>query len=365
MYKIVGTKIRKLREEMGLTQQELAKSVGLSSEFICHLELERRVPSLESLSRIAKFLKKDFSYFIVEKEVSFSLLLRGEGLDKKAKRVLKKFQSRCNDYLELEDLTGRHSNLAPLYTNVTAGRMAEQERRRLGLGNEPVRNIFFLLELNGLRVLRLPVHEESKIAGVYIFVELKQAAFTLVNSNQTLGRQVSTAAHEYGHYLKDRYDGPVIDNPDIFIDEYLSLYHPRERFAQKFAAYFLMPRDKVEEIIEKDIRLSRLGFEDVLYLKRYFGVDTLAMLRTLREMEYISATRFKEYQKLDASQYEEPLFGNLKDESQIKTGRGRATISDRFISLALEAFRKKKITEEKLAKLIHKNKTQVESIAKR
>ena len=127
----------------------------------------------------------------MEKEVSFSLLLRGEGLDKKAKRVLKKFQSRCNDYLELEDLTGRHSNLAPLYTNVTAGRMAEQERRRLGLGNEPIRNIFFLLELNGLRILRLPVHEESKIAGVYIFVELKQAAFTLVKCSSTVPAYVT------------------------------------------------------------------------------------------------------------------------------------------------------------------------------
>lgn len=362
MFKIVGTKIRKLREEMGLTQQELAKSVGLSSKFISQLELGRRAPSLESLSRISKFLKKDFSYFIVEKEVSFSLLLRGEGLDRKAKRMLKKFQSRCSDYLELEDLTGRYSNLAPLYANVTAERMADQERRRLGLGNEPVRNIFSLLELNGLRVLRLPVPEDSKISGVYIFVELKQAAFALVNSNQTLGRQVSTAAHEYGHYLRDRYDGPVVDNPDIFIDEYLSLYHPRERFAQKFAAYFLMPRDKVEEIIEKDIRKSRLGFEDVLYLKRYFGVDTLAILQTLREMEYISATRFKEYQKLDVSQYEEPLFGNLKGERQIKTGRGRAIFSDRFISLTLDAYRKKRINTEKLSKLLNQDEDNLVSI---
>lgn len=347
---------------MGLTQQELAKSVGLSSGFISQLELGRRAPGLESLSSIARFLKKDFSYFIVEKEVSFRLLLRGEGLDEKAKRVLRKFQSRCNDYLELEDLTGRYSNLAPFYTNVTAERMAEQERRRLGLGNEPIRNIFSLLELNGLRVLRLPVPEESKISGVYIFVELKQAAFALVNSNQTLVSQVSTAAHGYGHYLKDRYDGPVVDNPDIFIDEYLSLYHPRERFAQKFAACFLMPRDKVEEIIEKDIRKSRFGYEDILYLKRYFGVDTLAMLRTLREMEYISLTKFKEYQKFDADQHKEPLFGNLKGERQIKTRRGRAIISDRFISLALDAYRKKRINTEKLSKLLNQDKDNLVSI---
>lgn len=362
MYQIVGTKIRKLREEIKLTQKELAKSVGLSSEFISRLELGRRAPSLESLSSIAKFLKKDISYFIVEKKESFSLLLRGEGLDKKAKRVLKKFQRSCKDYLELEESTGRLPNLAPIYTNITAERMAEQERRRLGLGNEPVRNIFSLLEFNGLRILRLPVPEDSKISGVYIFVELKQAAFALVDSSQTLGRQVSTAAHEYGHYLKHRYDGPVVDNPDIFIDEYLSLYHPRERFAQKFAAYFLMPRDKVKEIIEKDIQKSRLNFEDVLYLKHYFGVSTLAMLQTLRDMEYISPTRFKDFQGFDTDQLDEPLFGNLMGERQIKKGRRRAIVSDRFISLALEAYRKKRINAEKLSKLINQDKDNLISI---
>ena len=124
MVRIVGTKIRKLREEMELTQEDLAKSVGLSSEFISLLELGRRSPSLESLSRIAKFLDKEISFFILEKEQSFDSLINGERIDSKTRRLLKKFRKYCNDYLELEEMTGRKSDLAPVYMNVTAEKMA-------------------------------------------------------------------------------------------------------------------------------------------------------------------------------------------------------------------------------------------------
>jgi len=352
MYRIIGTKIRKLREEVGLTQVDLAKAVGLSSEFISLLELGRRAPSLESLSKIADYFEKDISFFLTEKEEVFKLLLKQEGLDKKSKRLVKKFQKYCRDYLELEELNGRGLNLAPVYTNITAHRMAEQERRRLGLGDEPIRNIFTLVELNGLRLWKAPIPEGLNISGIYIFIDLKQAAFAWINSNLAPGQQALTAAHEYGHYIKDRVDGPIIDNTDIFIHDYLTLYPPREQFAQKFAISFLMPKDKVKEIIDRDLGKTRLDLEDVLYLKRYFGISTLTMLQALRDMEYISQTRFKEYQKVDADSREKALFQRL----DLKEGRGRGRkifVSERYISLVLDAFNKKKINKERLDKLLH------------
>lgn len=360
MVKFVGSKIRNLREEMGLTQQELAEEVGLSSEFISHLELGKRSPSLESLSSLAKFLKKDITYFIMGKEEPFDLLLKREELDKDGRRMVKKFKKYCFDYLRLEETTGIHSHLAPLYSAVSPVRMAEQEGRRLEWGNGPARSIFSLLEVNGLRIYRYPVPEQSKISGIYIFIELKQAAFALVNSSQGFGRQVCTAVHGYCHFLRDRYDGPIIDNPDIFIDQYLSLYHPREQFAQKFAASLLMPEDKVEEIIDKDIHKTRLDLDDVIYLKRYFGVSFSDMLQRLRELDCISQTRFKEYQKMEASPREKAVFGNIIGDEMIKIRKGRPILSDRFINLALLAYKKKKISEQKLARLVGKERAKLE-----
>ncbi len=365
MYQIVGTKIRKLRESMGLTQEQLAKSVGLSSEFISLLELGKRVPSLDSLSSITTFFKKDISFFMVEREEGFNLVMQSPHLDKKAKRVLKKFQNYADQYLWLEDLTGRRLNLAPVYTNITPERMADQERRRLGLGNEPIRHVLSLLELNGLRILRYAIPADSNISGVHIFIELKQAAFALVDSHLPYDRQVFTAVHEYSHYLKDRFDEPVVDNPDIFVDEYVTLYHPRERFAQRFASCFLMPRDKVREIVEKDLGKSRLDFDDVLYLKIYFGVNSVDMLNTLKEMGYIPPIRWKEYLKLDSEKREEVLFGILRGKHPKQRVRGKAIVSERFVHLVLDAYRKKKITKQKVAQVLNISAASAESIAKK
>lgn len=365
MYQIVGTKIRKLREGMGLTQEQLAKSVELSKEFISNLELGKRAPSLDSLSAIATFFKKDISFFMVEREEGFNWLFQSLHLDNKARRILKKFQTYANQYLWLEDLTGRRLNLAPVYTNITPERMAEQERRRLGLGSEPIRHVLFLLELNGLRVLRHPIPTESNISGVQIFIELKQAAFALVNSQLHYDRQVFTAVHEYCHYLKDRFDDPVIDNPDIFVDEYVTLYHPRERFAQKFTSCFLMPRDKVKEIIERDLGKFRLDFDDVLYLKRYFGVHVVDMMNTLKEMGCISPTRWKEYLNVDSDERERAFFGVLDGKGPKKQGTGRTVVSERFLNLALDAYKKKKVNKIGIAKLLGMSSAVVASITKK
>jgi len=352
---VLAAKLKKEREAIGLSQGALAKALGLSSEYISLLEAGKRTPSFVTLNKIAAYLNKDISYFFKEKEGAFNILFRAEGLDERAKESLKKFRRYCDEYLHLETVTGRKLELGPLYTNTSPDRMADEERRRLNLGSEPIRNIFTLCETNGCRILRLPMPEDSKVSGVFIYLEEKEAAFALVNNAQSIGRQAFNTAHEYCHYLKDRWEGPVIDNPDVFIDEYVSLYHPREQFAQTFAARFLMPPAKVQEIIEKDCHSPGVNFDQVLYLKRYFGVSTLAMLRTLRDLGYVSKAQFEEFRKAEPARREKELFGNLIDEDEekgsgavsglsrsLKKGKRRAILSDRFKLLRDEAAKMKK-----------------------
>ncbi|MEE9502503.1 MAG: XRE family transcriptional regulator [Candidatus Aminicenantaceae bacterium] len=330
---ILGIKLRIERENLGLTQKDLAKAVGLSSEFISQLELGKRMPSLDSLKNIAKFLKKDVSYFIRERETAFERLVGQKTIDTRAKSELKKFKKYCDDYLKLEEAAGRRLELAPAYSHLSPNRLAIEERRRLGLGDSPIRNIFLLVELNGLRVYRQALFEECKISGIFIYFEIKEAAFALINRNLSVGEQIFVAAHEYYHYLRDRYTDPIIDNPDVFMEEYVSLYHPREKFAQIFARRFLMPPTKIKAIIEKDLRSNRLDFEDIVYLKRYFGVSTLAMIQALRELEYIDYAQYKEFQSLDDVAYEKTLFGKSTGVESVP--KGKILPSDRFKSLAV------------------------------
>lgn len=361
---ILGAKLRREREALGITQEVLSRGVGLSSEFISLLELGKRMPSLDSLTALANYFKKDVSYFLKEKEEAFNMLLRGEEIDEKSRAVLRKFKRHCEEYLNLERLTGRRIELSPLYTYKSAERVAEEERHRLGFGDEPIRDVLSLVELNGLHLIRLPFPEESKISGVFIYLETEGAAFALINSTQSPEQQVFIAAHEYCHYLKDRNKGPVIDNPDIFIDEFVSLYHPREIFAQVFASRFLIPPSKVKEIIDKDLSSKKLSFLDVVYLKLYFGVSTLDMLQALKNYEYLSLSKFEEYRKLDPSAYEEDFFEKSALEERRIKKRKRAVLSSRFISLALEAFKKRKISAAKLSKLLGTGEDRIKSALK-
>lgn len=348
MNELFAARLKKLREEMGLTQEELGEAVSLSSEYISLLEAGKRTPSIIALNRISKFFQKNVSYFLETRENPFDILQADEKIDAKTKEVLTEFRKICETYLELEKITNRHSQLAPLYpTSLSPQNMAEEERRRLGLGNEPIRDIFRLCEVNGCRVVRMSFPEESRIAGIFIFPEEKNAAFALINSNLSPGKQVIAAAHLYCHYLKDREESPIIDNPDVLVDEYVTLYSPREQFAQSFANHFLVPPSKVREMVEKEIRTRRLSYPDVVFLKRYFGVSAVTILRILRMMNYLSRSQFESYFKYDHLAEEKSIFGDVSIE-EIETGKPgeRLILSERFLLLKKEAEQIEKSQEE-------------------
>jgi Zn-dependent peptidase ImmA (M78 family) len=197
--------------------------------------------------------------------------------------------------------------------------------------------------MNGLRIVRHPFSDESRISGIFVFDPERRAAFAAVNANEPPGLQALIAAHEYAHYLRDRSESPILDNLDVMVDEYVSLYPPREQFAQTFASLFLVPASKLRELIEKDFRARSLGYEDVLFLKRYFGVSTRAMLRSLRGQGHLADQKFEEYFKRNPEDREAEIFGSASglEERRARTlfrkARARPSVSDRFRLLQSEA----------------------------
>lgn len=347
MNELFASRLKKLREEAGLTQEQLGEAVGLSSEYISLLEAGKRTPSIIALNRISKYFQKNISYFLETREDPFRLLLADEKLDEPTKEVIRKFQSFCREYAELENQTDRQCQLAPLYSgSLSPQNMAEEERRRLGLGNEPIRDIFKLLEVNGCHLLRIRFPESGRLAGIFVFLEEKNSAFALINSYLPLGQQIIAAAHLYGHYLRDRFDSPILDNSDVLVDEYVTLYSPREQFAQAFAMRFLIPPSKVRELVEKDIRSRHVSYPQVIFLKRYFGVSTPAMLRTLRQMNYLSRSQFENYFKLDHELEEKTIFGDISvEESKSGSAVPELVFPERYFLLKKEAENKKENEE--------------------
>ena len=62
----VGANIRRIREEKGMMQVELAEKVGISQAMICQIERGTKNPSLQVSAEIAKVLHCDISDFMEE-----------------------------------------------------------------------------------------------------------------------------------------------------------------------------------------------------------------------------------------------------------------------------------------------------------
>ena len=60
----IGDKIKRYRLRLGLTQEELAEQLGISSSFMGHLERGSRIASLETLVALCNTLKTSPQYLL-------------------------------------------------------------------------------------------------------------------------------------------------------------------------------------------------------------------------------------------------------------------------------------------------------------
>ena len=70
----VGYKIKKIRQERGITQAELAKKAGVSTGLIGQIESGKVEPSIKTLEKIAKALSLSPCYFVSDDDDITSLL---------------------------------------------------------------------------------------------------------------------------------------------------------------------------------------------------------------------------------------------------------------------------------------------------
>jgi transcriptional regulator with XRE-family HTH domain len=86
----LGERIRKQRQAMKLTQQELGKGLGLTPQHISAIEQDKRTPSLASLAKIAEELGVSVDYLVTGKEGVITDTIPAIKADKKLKLEVKK-----------------------------------------------------------------------------------------------------------------------------------------------------------------------------------------------------------------------------------------------------------------------------------
>jgi len=98
----VGKRIRKRRQILEMTQQELAKAVGVTPQHISAIEQDKRAPSLSSLAKLAEELGVTIDYLVTGKESVITDAIPAIKGDKKIKRKAKKVLiTLIQDYMRL------------------------------------------------------------------------------------------------------------------------------------------------------------------------------------------------------------------------------------------------------------------------
>ena len=112
IYKTIGKKIQKAREEAGLSQEELASRLGYTQAALSNYELGKRRLYLPNIEQISRELNKPLSYFL-EESINPSLNDCKEPRDETTSEIIKllsELPAEERDYL-LEYIKWRRDRL--------------------------------------------------------------------------------------------------------------------------------------------------------------------------------------------------------------------------------------------------------------
>jgi Zn-dependent peptidase ImmA (M78 family)/DNA-binding XRE family transcriptional regulator len=300
--RVLGQRISQARKSRGKTQEEVAEFLGYSRPTYIAIEKGERTAKPDEIIKLASFFGRKVNELVRPGEPVTDLqphlravadkMKTGDRFQAGLNAAIDQLQALAEDYLELEKLMGsphRPSYPAEVVLNLRldpteqAEVVANQERNRLGLGDQPVIDLRSTLEWDvGLRIFYtrdLP----SSIAGMYAY-SAEVGACILINRNHPPERRRVSMLHEYGHFLlsTDRY------KPGIDYLTMLGRKPANERFAEAFALSFLMPTTSVRQKIH-DIVATTGDFQvaDLCRMKHFYFVSLEAMTLRVEQLGLI------------------------------------------------------------------------------
>ncbi len=383
----LGQRLRTARGQ--ISQDAAASEIGVSRSAISLMESGQRQVTTIELSRLATLYGRPIEWFVnpnadLESADPVQALFRQD--PKLAASTAQAQVGRCvqlfRDAASLLRLLGREPASASMRHDLPAPRstgmaidqgqsIAAQERRRLGIGITPIRDLAGLISDQGVWVatLALPGH----LSGVFLNGKDFGVA-VIANATQDPRRGRFSLAHEYGHALMDR------DQP-ASVTQTSNRKDTREQRANAFAAAFLMPADGVREVLysmgkghasrreeaapdalsdEDGIRgelrapprSQTVTVADAALLAEHFGVSYPAAVWRLLGVGAIGVGE-KDIllaQTIAANRYIRAVRDFMPDEGQANPGCD-ADVRWRIFPLAIEAWRRELITSGRLVEI--------------
>ena len=380
----LGRRVRVAREARGLTQDDVAQQLALSRPTVAQMELGNRAITSLELDQLARLFGRDLREFLADdfkEHDALAALFRAEEAVIQQPHVveaLRNCASLGREVTNLEQLLGidREGVAAAVYPLPMARsrwqavqqgeRVANQERRRLGLGIAPVGSLSELLETQGVRTAWIDLPDD--VSGLTM-ADAAIGVFVVANRQHHVVRRRFSLAHEYAHALLDRERLGTVSR----MSERNDLLEVR---ANSFAAALLLPTEGVRQfmmligkggpsrqradifdeggVVEASTRAAPKSQDtqmyDVAELAEHFGVSRLAALYRLRNLKFVTDAEFESLKQLEEAGHGRAVAAMLqlpqKDEEP-----PRDEYRHRFLSLALEAYRRNEISRAKLNEL--------------
>lgn len=383
--KELGRRLRAAREACALTQDQAGQQLPLSRSAVAQIELGNRAVSSLELSRLAHAYGRDIGDFLapefsVENTISAFFRINQDIADHpQAADALYRCMEVGRELTNLERLVGLDRDLTALVRYglpaprsrydaiMQGGAVAEQERRRLGLADAPIASMPDLLEQQGVRTAIIDLPED--VSGLTL-IDREVGSFIAVSQREHLLRRTFSFAHEYAHVLLDCNSKGIISRGR----DRAELVEVR---ANAFAANLLLPEAGIRQFLATlgkvgearllvetptsqddaiameargDAAVSDIQLHEVALLAHHFGVSRTVALYRVRNLHLISDRELKrllEKEKAGCGR-DLALLLELPEPDHIKE---RNRFRHRFLSLALEAFRREKISRAKLEEL--------------
>lgn len=269
----LAERLRIAREDVGLTQQQVADWLGVRRPAIAEIENESRAVKSDELVRLASLYGRSLGWLVEgerrpQDNIAAALFRADVREDPALHREASILAKRCAIVFDLErKLRSKVPVRVPEYADADAladwsqamihgKQVAYQERARLGIGNQaPLRDPWGVVEDAGIRVFPLDLGDDHVIDGIFTRSADGHACVG-VNVGKWIFRQVFTVVHEYGHGLMDSDLGGEACSTSKGWSQKGSRYANRELRANQFAAVFLLPREALLWFLESRGKLK-------------------------------------------------------------------------------------------------------------
>lgn len=351
-------RLRRAREDRGLSQDQVAQKLGLARTTLVAIEAGERLLRAEELLTLADTYGEPLDTLLRmepaprQLAAQFRTAAGGWPEQNELRIATAELQRLSEDYVELERLTNAPLSIRypPAFEFQRAGeseakRLAEEERRKLNLGDGPLPHLREVLENDvGLRIFAIEL--PSKVGGLFGF-DVELGACIAMNAKQRWERQRWSLAHEYAHFLTRREKAEIT----MEIEEYRRV-PAAERFADSFARHFLLPGDGLSRRWEAAVAEAG-GATAGLLLQHadFWGVSFQAFVTQLEALKLIRPGTYRSF----ASRGFKVDEGRALLELPPRSADSRL-LPRRYRLLAISAFADGLISEERLSRFLREDR---------